>query len=54
MIIDCGANIGISLIYLKMVLPQSKIIAFEPDPFLFDYLTRNIKGKPSYRYRGFK
>ena len=42
-IIDCGANIGISLIYLKMVLPQSKIIAFEPDPFLFDYLTRNIK-----------
>lgn len=43
LIIDCGANIGVSIIYFKSIFPNSKIIAFEPDPFLFDYLMRNIK-----------
>src|SRR6478672_5618518 len=30
-IIDCGANIGLSVIYLKQMFPDARIIAFEPD-----------------------
>ena len=42
-IIDCGANIGVSVVYFKKLFPKSKIIAFEPDPFLFKYLKKNIE-----------
>jgi len=41
-IIDCGANIGISVIYFKRLYPEAKIIAFEPDPVLFKMLSQNI------------
>lgn len=34
-IIDCGANIGLSLVYFNQLYPNAKIIAFEPDPKLF-------------------
>ena len=42
LIIDCGANIGLSLIYFKLIRPQSKIIAFEPDIESFKTLKRNV------------
>ncbi len=42
LIIDCGANIGLSIIYFKQLYPNAKIIAFEPDPKIFNYLERNI------------
>jgi FkbM family methyltransferase len=42
LIIDCGANIGLSIIYFKKLYPQAKIIAFEPDKKIFDYLKFNI------------
>jgi FkbM family methyltransferase len=42
LIIDCGANIGISTIYFKRLYPKAKIIAFEPDPVLFSMLSKNI------------
>lgn len=43
LIIDCGANIGLSIIYFKKLYPESKIIAFEPDKKIFDYLKFNIE-----------
>ncbi|MEP7110936.1 MAG: FkbM family methyltransferase [Ferruginibacter sp.] len=48
-IIDCGANIGMSVIYMKEHFPQAEIIAFEPDETNFELLTRNIS---SFGYEG--
>ncbi|MGI8950682.1 MAG: FkbM family methyltransferase [Chitinophagaceae bacterium] len=42
-VIDCGANIGLSVLYFKMIYPKSKIIAFEPDAKNFELLQQNIK-----------
>jgi FkbM family methyltransferase len=41
-IIDCGANIGLSVIYLKLMFPNSAILAFEPDEKNFELLQTNI------------
>jgi FkbM family methyltransferase len=43
-IIDCGANIGLSILYFKMLYPEAEIVAFEPDPMIFNVLQRNILG----------
>lgn len=41
-IIDCGANIGMSVLYFKRLYPRSQILAFEPDPNLFNFLQKNV------------
>jgi len=41
-IIDCGAHIGLSVIYLKSICPSGHIICFEPDAKNFDLLQKNI------------
>jgi FkbM family methyltransferase len=41
-IIDAGANIGLSIIYFKKLYPNSKILAFEADPKIVEYLKKNI------------
>jgi len=41
-IIDGGANIGLATIYFKTLFPQAKVIAFEPDEKIFEYLRYNI------------
>lgn len=41
-IIDCGANIGMSVIYMKQHFPQAEIIAFEPDETNFDLRKKNV------------
>ncbi|MFN8238008.1 MAG: FkbM family methyltransferase [Chitinophagales bacterium] len=41
-IIDGGANIGLSVIYFKKLFPQAKIIAFEPDKKIFSILSQNM------------
>ena len=41
LIIDGGANIGVSSIYFKRLYPESKVIAFEADPVIFEVLRRN-------------
>ncbi len=43
LIIDCGANIGLSVIYFKHLWPEARVIAFEPDPQNFAVLERNVK-----------
>lgn len=42
-ILDCGANIGLSVVYFKKLYPAAKIVAFEPDPKIFDVLQSNIQ-----------
>jgi FkbM family methyltransferase len=42
-IIDCGANIGLSVIYMKRHHPDAEILAFEPDEKNFDLLSENIQ-----------
>ena len=41
-ILDCGANIGLSVIWLKQQYADARIIAFEPDPANFRLLEKNI------------
>ena len=42
LIIDCGANIGMSITYFKRLYPKSKIIGFEPDPKIFETLKKTL------------
>lgn len=42
-IIDCGVNIGLSVISLKNMYPKAKIIGFEPDPNIKEIADKNIK-----------
>lgn len=41
-IIDCGSNIGMSILFFKKLYPNAHIIGFEPDQKTFDTLTHNI------------
>ena len=47
-IIDCGSNIGMSIIYFKSLYPDASIIAFEADPHIFSFLEKNMK---SYNFK---
>jgi len=42
-IIDCGANIGLSVIYFKKNFPGCRITAFEPDELAYSVLERNVE-----------
>lgn len=42
-IVDCGANIGMSVLYFKKLYPRAKIIAFEPSPEAFKLLELNVR-----------
>lgn len=42
-ILDCGANVGLSVLYFKQLYPNSEIVAFEPDPNIFAKLARNVQ-----------
>jgi FkbM family methyltransferase len=42
-IIDCGANIGVSVLNYKRRFPRARIVAFEPDPTLYEVLRRNLE-----------
>ena len=40
-IIDCGANVGITVLYWKSLFPNSRIVAMEADPVICDMLRHN-------------
>lgn len=42
-IIDCGCNMGMSIIYFKSLFPEAKITGFEADPYIFSFLQKNIQ-----------
>jgi len=42
LILDCGANIGFSVLHYKRQFPNARIIAFEPDPGFVPILRRNL------------
>lgn len=48
-IIDCGSNIGLSILYFKQEYPNARIVGFEPDPKLFEMLEFNIKSSFGYK-----
>jgi FkbM family methyltransferase len=41
-IIDCGSNIGLSLLFFKTLYPAGRVIAFEADPATHARLLENI------------
>ena len=42
-IVDCGANIGISMLYFKYLYPGSTVYCFEPNPSVYKLLEANVK-----------
>lgn len=42
-ILDCGANMGLSVLYFALNYPDHKIIAFEADPEIFNILKENVE-----------
>jgi FkbM family methyltransferase len=42
-ILDCGANIGLSVLYMKRLFPDALIDAFEPDESNFEVLQMNVQ-----------
>jgi FkbM family methyltransferase len=42
-IIDCGSNIGMSILYFKVLYPHSRIVAFEPGEETYSCLEENVK-----------
>lgn len=41
-IVDCGANIGVSVLHYKRLYPGARIVAFEPDPKFLPVLKSNL------------
>ena len=44
LILDVGANLGLSAITMAIAQPRARVIAFEPNPVTYGYLRRNIAG----------
>jgi FkbM family methyltransferase len=42
LILDCGANIGLSSLYFAKNWPSAHVVAVEPDPSNFELLRRNV------------
>jgi FkbM family methyltransferase len=42
LIVDGGANCGLSVLYFKQLFPAARVIAVEADPYMFSLLEENI------------
>ncbi|HJU55862.1 MAG TPA: FkbM family methyltransferase [Pyrinomonadaceae bacterium] len=42
-VLDCGSNIGLSVIYFKRLYPRARVVAFEADDEIFAVLKRNAE-----------
>ncbi|MDB5121463.1 MAG: Methyltransferase, FkbM family [Sphingobacteriales bacterium] len=42
-ILDCGANMGLSVLYFSKNYPNHTIVAFEPDENIFNILKENVE-----------
>lgn len=42
-IVDCGCNIGMSVLFFKVLAPDARVIGFEPHPVLHDVLEKNVR-----------
>lgn len=43
LIIDCGSNVGVSVLYFRSIHPAARIICFEPDPAVHACLEENLR-----------
>ena len=43
LIIDAGANVGVSVLYFLQTYPTARVMAFEPDPTICGLLRRNCE-----------
>jgi FkbM family methyltransferase len=43
LILDCGSNIGMSILFFKKLYPAARIVGFEPDPVTFAKLQQNVE-----------
>ncbi|MEZ4902497.1 MAG: FkbM family methyltransferase [Spirosomataceae bacterium] len=46
LIYDCGANVGMSILYFKELYPNATIKAFEAEPTIAAYLRKNLINNP--------
>lgn len=42
-IVDCGSNIGLSVLFFKRYYPDARVVCFEPHQETFSQLSRNVK-----------
>ena len=42
LVLDCGSHIGLSVLRFKRLVPDCRVIAFEPDPVVLTLLRKNI------------
>jgi len=42
-VLDCGANIGLSVLWLKKIYPRATVVAYEADPAIFRVLKQNME-----------
>ena len=42
-VVDCGAGVGVPILYVRLLYPNAEIAAFEPDPRLFAMLGENLR-----------
>lgn len=43
-VVDCGANIGMAILFYKWLWPDVIVHAYEPDPDTFKTLQKNVEG----------